>query len=157
MTFYLNWIITYCLLTLGRAQCLPLGSSISTAQKRTTITCGVIHCQCTEIIIVIHGLIMIKTIHCQRRVVKVHCFAQLLIWHRTTWAHFRIREPSFLHQCPNNFSNIPFLPFKCLLTPYLIFVIFLHRQNFWRIKFTPKNAYITTIYTVNCQFYALNL
>ena len=23
---------------------------------------------------------------------------------------------------------------------YLIFVIFLHRQNFWRIKFTPKNA-----------------
>ena len=22
--------------------------------------------------------------------------------------------------------------------PYLIFVIFLHRQNFWRIKFTPK-------------------
>ena len=24
--------------------------------------------------------------------------------------------------------------------PYLIFVIFLHGQNFWRIKFTPKNA-----------------
>ena len=24
--------------------------------------------------------------------------------------------------------------------PYLIFVIFLHEQNFWRIKFTPKNA-----------------
>ena len=23
---------------------------------------------------------------------------------------------------------------------YLIFVIFLHVQNFWRIKFTPKNA-----------------
>ena len=23
---------------------------------------------------------------------------------------------------------------------YLIFVIFLHKQNFWRIKFTPKNA-----------------
>ena len=23
---------------------------------------------------------------------------------------------------------------------YLIFVIFLHGQNFWRIKFTPKNA-----------------
>ena len=22
--------------------------------------------------------------------------------------------------------------------PYLIFVIFLHKQNFWRIKFTPK-------------------
>ena len=24
--------------------------------------------------------------------------------------------------------------------PYLIFVFFLHGQNFWRIKFTPKNA-----------------
>ena len=24
--------------------------------------------------------------------------------------------------------------------PYLIFVIFLHKQNFWRLKFTPKNA-----------------
>ena len=24
--------------------------------------------------------------------------------------------------------------------PYLIFFIFLHRQNFWRIKFTPENA-----------------
>ena len=23
---------------------------------------------------------------------------------------------------------------------YLIFVIFLHGQNFWKIKFTPKNA-----------------
>ena len=37
-------------------------------------------------------------------------------------------------------------------TSYLSF--FLHRQNFWRIKFTPKNAQITTNYTVNCQFYA---
>ena len=27
-----------------------------------------------------------------------------------------------------------------LLGSYLIFVIFLHRQNFWIIKFTPKNA-----------------
>ena len=26
------------------------------------------------------------------------------------------------------------------IRPYLIFVIFLHWQNFWRIKFTPKNA-----------------
>ena len=24
--------------------------------------------------------------------------------------------------------------------PNLIFVIFLHGQNFWRVKFTPKNA-----------------
>ena len=38
-------------------------------------------------------------------------------------------------------------------TWYLSF--FLHWQNFWRIKFTPKNAYITTKYTVNCQFFAL--
>ena len=27
-----------------------------------------------------------------------------------------------------------------LKATYLLFVIFLHRQNFWRIKFTPKNA-----------------
>ena len=26
------------------------------------------------------------------------------------------------------------------VSSYLIFVIFLHKQNFWRIKFTPKNA-----------------
>ena len=26
------------------------------------------------------------------------------------------------------------------LAAYLIFVIFLHWQNFWRKKFTPKNA-----------------
>ena len=54
---------------------------------------------------------------------------------------------------------------------YLIFVIFLHKQNFWRIKFTPKKranydkihrklpifCVITAKYTVNCQFFALNL
>ena len=28
---------------------------------------------------------------------------------------------------------------------YLIFVIFFHRQNFWRIKFTPKNANFSPI------------
>ena len=47
----------------------------------------------------------------------------------------------------------------------------LHRQNFWRIKFTPKKhvnydkihsklpifCVITAKYTVNCQFFALNL
>ena len=56
-------------------------------------------------------------------------------------------------------------------TAYLIFVIFLHRQNFWRIKFTPKKrvtydkihsklpifCVITAKYTVNCQIFALNL
>ena len=41
---------------------------------------------------------------------------------------------------------IPAIPKFCqILQPdqawtYLIFVIFLHWQNFWRIKFTPKNA-----------------
>ena len=57
------------------------------------------------------------------------------------------------------------------LVTYLIFVIFLHEQNFWRIKFTPKKrvnydkihrklpifCVITAKYTVNCQFFALNL
>ena len=54
-------------------------------------------------------------------------------------------------------------------TSYLSF--FLHEQNFWRIKFTPKKCVnydkihrklqifcvITAKYTVNCQFFALNL
>ena len=57
------------------------------------------------------------------------------------------------------------------LVTYLIFVIFLHEQNFWRIKFTPEKrvnydkihsklpifCVITAKYTVNCQFFALNL
>ena len=57
------------------------------------------------------------------------------------------------------------------LNAYLIFVIFLHRQNFWKIKFKPKKrvnydkthrklpnfCIITAKYTVNCQFFALNL
>ena len=56
-----------------------------------------------------------------------------------------------------------------LHTWYLSF--FLHEQNFWRIKFTPKKrvnydkihrklpifCVITAKYTVNCQFFALNL
>ena len=54
---------------------------------------------------------------------------------------------------------------------YLIIVIFLHEQNFWRIKFTPKKrvnydkihskmpifCVITAKYTVNCKLFALNL
>ena len=54
-------------------------------------------------------------------------------------------------------------------TSYLSF--FLHEQNFWRIRFTPKKrvnydkihsklpffCVITAKYTVNCQFFALNL
>ena len=35
---------------------------------------------------------------------------------------------------------------------YLIFVIFLHRQNFWRIKFTPKNANFCQFFANFCQF-----
>ena len=56
-----------------------------------------------------------------------------------------------------------------LHTRYLSF--FLHRPNFWRIKFTPKKrvnydkihsklpifCVITAKYTVNCQIFALNL
>ena len=72
----------------------------------------------------------------------------------------------------------PFIPFflptfsffsAILHTSYLSF--FLHEQNFWRIKFTPKKrvnydkihrtlpifCVITAKYTVNCQFFALNL
>ena len=48
--------------------------------------------------------------------------------------------------------------------PYLIFVTFLHRQNLKRIKLTPKFTQSIAnlhsklqIYTVNCQFFALNL
>ena len=54
-------------------------------------------------------------------------------------------------------------------TSYLSF--FLHEKKFWRIKFTPKKrinydkihsklpffCVITAKYTVNCQFFALNL
>ena len=65
-------------------------------------------------------------------------------------------------------SNLPILfGFQA----YLIFVIFLHGQNFWRIKFTPKKrvnydkihsklpifCVLTAKYTENCQFFVLNL
>ena len=36
-------------------------------------------------------------------------------------------------------------------TAYLIFVIFLHRQNFWRIKFTQKNANFCECFANFCQ------
>ena len=58
---------------------------------------------------------------------------------------------------------------RCRHTWYLSF--FLHEQNIWRIKFTPKKrvnydkihsklpifCVIRAKYTVNCQFFALNL
>ena len=55
-----------------------------------------------------------------------------------------------------------------LVDTYLIFVIFLHGQSFWRIKSTPKNANISrqickknTTFSRKicrkCQFFALNL
>ena len=46
---------------------------------------------------------------------------------------------------------------------YLIFVIFLHGQYFWRIKFTPKKPIFRVKSVKNatfcrkCQFFALNL
>ena len=40
------------------------------------------------------------------------------------------------HGCIAELPPIPH-PATCL-GPYLIFVIYLHRQNFWKIKFTPK-------------------
>ena len=68
-------------------------------------------------------------------------------------------------------SHITFFGSSGVSWAPLIFVIFLHRQNFWRIKFTPKKRVnydkihsklpffcaITAKYTVNCQFFALNL
>jgi len=41
--------------------------------------------------------------------------------------------------------------------PYLIFVIFLHSQIFWWIKFTPKNANFLRLICKKRQFFALNL
>ena len=57
---------------------------------------------------------------------------------------------SFLHKKPLSTTSTQFHREKkklakrayfisCLVClPYLLFVIFLHRQNFWRIKFTPR-------------------
>ena len=81
--------------------------------------------------------------------------------------------------CAENMSNSSSLPVswysfqhsRIKWFSYLIFVIFLHEQNFWRIKFTPKKrvnydkihrklpifCVITAKYTVNCKFFALNL
>ena len=60
---------------------------------------------------------------------------------------------------------------SCCLTHTWYFSFFLHEQKFWRMKFTPKKrvnydkihkklpifCIITAKYTVNCQFFALNL
>ena len=82
-----------------------------------------------------------------------------------SWMHLaatRMRQPD---------KTSPFRRLAYCIMPYLIFVIFLHEQNFWRIKLTPKKrviydkihrklpifCIITAKYTVNCQFFALNL
>ena len=44
-----------------------------------------------------------------------------------------MKQNSILKRCKTIFSSGQYQP-----NP--IFVIFLHRQNFWRIKFTPKNT-----------------
>ena len=61
-----------------------------------------------------------------------------------------LRVPSDIHQNdlqlvstiipspPHPFSLSLYLSFSLPIAPYLIFVIFLHMQNFWRMKFTPK-------------------
>ena len=83
---------------------------------------------------------------------------------------FKIHLPflfPFFHQVRIRITSISIN--KITITTYLIFVIFLHMQNFWRIKFTPKytvnycvllciTVYYCVLhskYTVNCQFFRL--
>ena len=98
-------------------------------------------------------------------------------WAATKWVYSdpqmwtqpcRVDKP---HNYPPFQNSFLWPPQQCNNATYLIFVIFLHEQNFWRIKFTPKKrvnydkihsklpifCVITTKYTVNCQFFALNL
>ena len=86
---------------------------------------------------------------------------------RTFWQVPDPSRPEVKKPYPSDPANQSLLSIKA----YLIFVIFLHEQNFWRIKFTPKKrvnydkihrkllifCVITAKYTVNCQFFALNL
>ena len=83
---------------------------------------------------------------------------------------FEINLKGILHQNKFYRLNLIFwIVMGCGHTWYLSF--FLHEQNFWRIKFTPKKrvyydkihsklpifCVITAKYTVNCQFFVLNL
>ena len=85
------------------------------------------------------------------------------------------RDTQFVHgrnkddKTVQNTSHLGLSTIGKSLISYLSF--FLHKQNFWRVKFTPKNrvnydkirrklpifCVITAKYTVNCQFFALNL
>ena len=76
-----------------------------------------------------------------------------------------VGEEGFVIQIGTNIASV-----INIIATYLIFVIFLHEQNFWRIRFTPKKrvnydkihsklpifCVITAKYTVNFQFFALN-
>ena len=67
-----------------------------------------------------------------------HCRARGLCPGKSNQPRFNTRWP----QRPGvNVSDVPSYLFRCssISWTYLIFVIFLHRQNYWRIKFTPKN------------------
>ena len=82
---------------------------------------------------------------------------------KQTFSSLETGERSFRSKYINTFNSF------FIHTSYLSF--FLHEQNFWRKKFTPKKrvnygkihsklpifCVITAKYTVNCQIFALNL
>ena len=62
---------------------------------------------------------------------------------RATWRRDLVMFPAVFHCCQpvmNENSNSNASTMVMMMPTYLIFVIFLHGQNFCRIKFTPKNA-----------------
>ena len=61
------------------------------------------------------------------------CHFGNFFWILSTWTPRVVTTTS-------SFTPSPVMSTWVHITSYLIFVIFLHGQNFWRIKFTPKNA-----------------
>ena len=61
----------------------------------------------------------------------------LRAWKRHFW------DPSQWDQMCFEYQRIKWFHTSLQPGPYLIFVIFLHRQKFWTENFTPKNALIT--------------
>ena len=95
---------------------------------------------------------------------------KLLLWCSFAWCQifcFTLFVPNCL--LPNCLFSYLGADLSICLIPDIC--LFLHGQNFWRIKFTPKKrvnydkinrelpifCVITTKYTVNWQFFALNL